>query len=233
VTHEADPLSPQEPWAAIPLAPDAPEVPGTPEPPVGSIAPVTPEVVPSAGPGVFDLVVRSARLGVDAANLVAGEVADFSVRVARAVLPPAVAGGPLDAVDERLGRQRTAARERGEHSVEQTKEAAEAVLNQVVIGVVDMLDMEQLIDHVPIDKVVARVDVAGVINEVDLGGIVRESTTGLVGETIDAVRVQVMGLDLFATRIVDKILRRKQPRALLLEGYDVAGPEIRVPKEMR
>ena len=96
-----------------------------------------------------------------------------------------------------------------------------------------MLDMEQLIDHVPIDKVVARVDVAGVINEVDLGGIVRESTTGLVGETVDAIRVQVMGLDLFANRVVDKILRRKEPRDLLLVGYDVAGPEIRVPKAMR
>ena len=28
-------------------------------------------------------------------------------------------------------------------------EVAESVLNRVVVGVVDMLDMEQLIDHVP------------------------------------------------------------------------------------
>lgn len=188
---------------------------------------------PSAPPGVVDLVFRSARLGVDAATLFAGEVADLSVRVARSVLPPAVAERPLDAVDERIGRQRTAARQRGEHSVEQTREAAEAVLNQVVVGVVDMIDMETLIDHVEIDKIVARVDVAEIINEVDLGGIVRESTTGLVGETVDALRVQVMGLDLFLARVVDKILRRKEPRALLLDGYDVFGGEIRVPKEMR
>ena len=188
---------------------------------------------PPAPPGVVDLVFRSARLGVDAAALFAGEVADLSVRVARSVLPPAVAARPLDAVDERIGRQRTAARERGEHSVEQTREAAEAVLNQVVVGVVDMIDMGGLIDHVPIDQIVARGDVPAIINEVDLGDIVRESTTGLVGETVDAVRVQVMGLDLFAARIVDKILRRKEPRPLLLDGYDVSGPEIRVPQEMR
>jgi hypothetical protein len=144
-----------------------------------------------------------------------------------------VAERPLDAVDERIGRQRTAARQRGEHSVEQTREAAEAVLNQVVVGVVDMIDMETLIDHVEIDKIVARVDVAEIINEVDLGGIVRESTTGLVGETVDALRVQVMGLDLFASRIVDKILRRKVPRELVFDGYDVFGAEIRVPKELR
>lgn len=188
---------------------------------------------PSAPPGVVDLVFRSARLGVDAATLFAGEVADLSVRVARSVLPPAVAERPLDAVDARIGRQRTAARQRGEHSVEQTREAAEAVLNQVVVGVVDMIDMETLIDHVEIDKIVARVDVAEIINEVDLGGIVRESTTGLVGETVDALRVQVMGLDLFLARVVDKILRRKEPRVLVLDGYDVFGAEIRVPRDMR
>lgn len=188
---------------------------------------------PVAPPSVVDLVFRSARLGVDAATLFAGEVADLSVRVARSVLPPAVAERPLDAVDERIGRQRTAARTRGEHSVEQTREAAEAVFNQVVVGVVDMIDMETLIDHVEIDKIVARVDVAGIVNEVDLGGIVRESTTGLVGETVDALRVQVMGLDLVVSRVVDKVLRRKEPRALVLEGYDVAGSEIRVPRELR
>ena len=181
----------------------------------------------------MDLAFRSARLGVDAAALFAGEVADLSLRVARSVLPPAVAERPLDAVDHRVARQRTAARERGEHSVEQTREAAAVVLNQVVVGVVDMIDMEQLIDHVPIDKIVAHVDVAGIINEVDLGGIVRESTTGLVGETVDALRVQVMGLDLFASRVVDKVLRRKEPRDLVLDDYDVAGSEIRVPKELR
>jgi hypothetical protein len=188
---------------------------------------------PASPPNVVDLAFRSARLGIDAAALFAGEVADLSLRVARSVLPPAVAERPLDAVDQRVARQRTAARERGEHSVEQTREAAEAVLNQVVVGVVDMIDMEQLIDHVEIDKIVARVDVAEIINEVDLGGIVRESTTGLVGETVDAVRVQVMGLDLFVSRVVDKVLRRKQPRDLLLDGYDVAGPEIRVPRDLR
>jgi len=201
--------------------------------PLGFDAPPARPAPPASPPNVVDLAFRSARLGIDAAALFAGEVADLSLRVARSVLPPAVAERPLDAVDERVARQRTAARERGEHSVEQTREAAEAVLNQVVVGVVDMLDMEQLIDHVPIDKVVARVDLAGVINEVDLGGIVRESTTGLVGETVDALRVQVMGLDLFASRMVDKVLRRKELRDLVLADYDVAGSEIRVPRELR
>ncbi|MBM3659333.1 MAG: hypothetical protein FJW95_07485, partial [Actinobacteria bacterium] len=117
--------------------PDVPSPPAA-AAPTGVPAPVTPEVVTPAAPGVVDLVFRSARLGVDAATLVAGEMADFSVRVARRVLPPAVAEKPLDAVDERLEQQRRTARERGEQSVEKTKEAASAVLNQIVIGVVDM-----------------------------------------------------------------------------------------------
>lgn len=209
-----------------------PEV-GAVDAPTGVPAPVTPEVVTPAAPGVVDLVFRSARLGVDAAALAAGEMADFSVRVARRVLPPAVAERPLDTVDERIDQQRRSARERGEQSVEKTKEAAAAVLNQIVIGVVDMLDMEQVVDHVPIDKIVARVDVPAIIEEVDLGDIVRESTTGLVGETVDAIRVQVMGIDLFVNRAVDKVFRRKKPREYVLTGYDVFGSEMRVPKDMQ
>ena len=46
-----------------------------------------------------------------------------------------------------------------------------------------MLDMEQLIDHVPINKVVARVDLPEVIDEIDLAGVIRESTTGLGAES--------------------------------------------------
>ena len=77
-----------------------------------------------------------------------------------------------------------------------------------------MLDMEQLIDHVPINKVVARVDLPGVIDEIDLAGVIRESTTGLGAETLDASRAGLMAIDLWSARLVDRILRRKEPRDL-------------------
>lgn len=193
---------------------------------------VRPEVVADPLPGVVDLVFRSARLGVDAAVMMAGEVADLSLRVARSVLPAVVAERPLDAADERLERQRRAAHERGALHAKEARDAASAVLNQAVVGVVDMLDVEALVDHVPMDKMVARIDVPKIINEVDLPNVVRESTSSLVGETVDAIRVQVMGLDLLASRVTDKVLRRKVPRDLTLDGYDVFGPEIRVPKDL-
>jgi hypothetical protein len=72
-----------------------------------------------------------------------------------------------------------------------------------------------------------------VVGQVDLGGVIRESTTSLAGETVDAVRVGMMGLDLWTARVVDKILRRKQPRDLAVEGYDVTASEVRVPRALR
>jgi hypothetical protein len=202
-------------------------------------------------PSVFDLVARSAKVGVDAAGLLATEMADAGVRVARAVLPPAVAKGPLDAVGGQVDRRRSEARRRETLSRDEAAAAMHTVIGQVVEVVLDQIDMEALIDRIPIEHVIDKVDVDAiaakididaiidrvpieeVVADLDIGAIVRDSTTGLAGETVDAVRVQVMGLDLLAARIVDQVLRRKQPRDLVLEGYDVTGPEIRVPREMR
>jgi len=200
-----------EPEIVIPL-PSAPEpVPGEadePEPP----------------PGVIDLVTRSARLGVDVVGLVAGELASASTRFARNVLPPAVAEKPLDSVGDRVDRRVETAREREEVSREDALEAAQAVLNQTMGAVLDMIDWDSLIQHVPLERIVGQVD---------LGGVIRESTTSLAGETVDAVRVGMMGLDLWTARVVDKILRRKQPRDLVVLGYDVNAPEVRVPRSFR
>jgi hypothetical protein len=187
--------------------------------------PSAPEPVPEAPPpGVMDLVTRSARLGVDVVGLVAGEVASASARFARSVLPPAVADKPLESVEERVDKRVEAARQREELSRDDTLDAVQSVLNQTIGAVLDMLDWDMLIQHVPLEQVVGQVD---------LGGVIRESTTSLAGETVDAVRVGMMGLDLWTAGFVDKLLRRKQPRNLVVLGYDVNAPEVRVPKSLR
>jgi hypothetical protein len=198
-----------EPEIVVPL-PSAPEpVPdGTDEPP----------------PGVMDLVARSARLGVDVVGLVAGEIASASARFARNVLPPAVAEKPLESVGEKVDQRVESARQREEVSRDDALDAAQAVLNQTIGAVLDMIDWDALIQKVPAERLVANID---------LGGIVRESTTGLAGETIDALRVQMMGLDLWTARVVDRVFRRKRPRDLVVPGYDVHAPEVRVPKDLR
>ena len=178
----------------------------------------------NAGSRIVDLITGTAKVGVGAATLVAGEITSRSVRVARMVLPASIAEGPLDAVERNLGRRQDETRRSDRENRENVAEAAESVFNRVVVGVVDMLDMEQLIDHVPINKVVARVDLPGVIDEIDLAGVIRESTTGLGGETLDASRAGLMAMDLWSARLVDTILRRKEPRNLAVRWNGIARP---------
>jgi len=195
------------------------------EPEIVVPLPSAPEPVPEEPPpGVVDLVTRSARLGVDVVGLLAGELASASARLARNVLPPAVAEKPLEAVGEKADRRVDSARQREELSRDDALDAVQSVMNQTLGAVLDMLDWNQLIQHVPLERIVGQVD---------LGGVIRESTTSLAGETVDAVRVGMMGLDLWTARIFDKILRRKQPRDLVVPGYDVNAPEVRVPRSLR
>jgi hypothetical protein len=178
-----------------------------------------------AGSRIVDLITGTLKVGIGAATLVAGEITSRSVKTARIVVPASIAEGPLDAVERHLGRRQDEARKSEKENRDNVAEAAESVLNRVVVGVVDMLDMEQLIDHVPIKKVVARVDLPGVIDEIDLVGVIRESTTGLGAEALDASRDGLMAMDLWSARLVDRILRRKQPRDLAVRWNAIARPE--------
>jgi hypothetical protein len=177
------------------------------------------------GSRIFDLIAGTAKVGIGAATLVAVEITSRSVGIARAIAPGSIAEGPLDAVERHLGRRQGDVHRSERENRDNMAEAAESVLNRVVVGVVDMLDMEQLIDHVPINKVVARVDLPGVIDEIDLAGVIRESTTGLGAETLDASRAGLMALDLWSARLVDRILRRKEPRDLEGPWNGIARPK--------
>jgi len=184
----------------------------------------------SSGPRIFDLIAGAARVGVNASTLVAGEVTARTVKLTRAVLPAGLAEGPLEAIERQVGRRQHEARRSEQQNLDEVTKAAESVLNRVVVEIVDMLDMEQLIDHVPINKVVARVDLPGVIDEIDLAGVIRESTTGLGAETLDAGRAGLMAMDLWSARLVDRILRRKEPRDLALRWNGIARPESAKPE---
>ena len=102
----------------------------------------------NAGSRIVDLIAGTAKVGVGAATLVAVEITSRSIRIARVVVPASIAEGPLDAVERHLGRRQGEAHRSERENRDNVAEAAESVLNRVVVGVVDMLDMEQLIDHV-------------------------------------------------------------------------------------
>jgi hypothetical protein len=183
-----------------------------------------------AGARVVDLITGTAKVGVGAATLVAVELTSRSIGIARVLVPASIAEGALDAVERHLGRRQGEAHRSERENRDNVAVAAESVLNRVVVGVVDMLDIEQLIDHVPINKVVARVDIPGVIDEIDLVGVIRESTTGLGAEALVAGRSGLMATDLWSARVVDRILRRKEPRDLAVRWNSTAQPESAIPE---
>ena len=182
----------------------------------------------NAGSRIVDLITATAKVGIDAATLATVEITSRSIKIVRVVVP-SIAEGPLDTVERHLGRRQGETHRNERENRDNVAEAAESVLNRVVVGVVDMLDMEQLIDHVPINKVVARVDLPGVIDEIDLAGVIRESTTGLGAETLNASRAGLMAMDLWSARLIDKVLRRKGPRDLAVRRHDNARPESATP----
>ena len=166
------------------------------------------------GSRLLDLMAGTAKVGVSASVLVAGEIANRSVKVARVVLPTGMGEGVFETIERQVKGREQGARRSEQQGLGDVASAAESVLNRVVVEIVDMLDMEQLIDHVPIDRVVARVDLPAVIDAIDLSGVIREATTGLGGESLDGVRSGLMGMDAWSARVVDKILRRKESRDL-------------------
>jgi hypothetical protein len=178
-----------------------------------------------SGSRVFGLITSAARVGVGASALVAGEITSKSVRLVRVVLPAGIAAGPLEAIERHVGQRQNDVRRTEQQRLDEVSRAAESVLNRVVVEIVDMLDMEQLIDHVPINRVVARIDLPEVIDEIDLTGIVREGAKGLGGETLDSARSGLMALDQWSARLVDKVLRRKEPRDLLMTSRAQQRPE--------
>jgi hypothetical protein len=182
------------------------------------------------GSRIFDLITGTAKVGVNASALVAGEITSRTVNLARAVLPAGIAERPLDVIERQVGRRQNEVRTSEQQSLDDVTKAAESVLNRFVVEIVDMLDMEQLIDHVPINRVVARIDLPAVIEEIDLAGIVREGTKGLGGETLDSARSGLMAMDQWSARLVDRLLRRKGPRDLAVTSE--LHPELMTPEEV-
>jgi hypothetical protein len=183
-----------------------------------------------SGSRTLNLIAGTARVGVNASALVAGELTSRTVKLVRVVLPAGIAEGSLDVIEQQVGRRQNEARKSEQQSLYDVTKAAESVLNRVVVEIVDMLDMEQLIDHVPTNRVVARIDLPRVIDEIDLSGIVREGTKGLGGETLDGARSGLMAVDQSSARFVDKILRRKEPRDLSTNWNAMNHPETATPE---
>jgi hypothetical protein len=78
------------------------------------------------------------------------------------------------------------------------------------------IDLNAIAARIDLNAIVASLDLAGlteqVIDEVDLGEIIRESSGTMATETVDALRVQGMRADHLLSRLVDRVLLRKEER---------------------
>jgi hypothetical protein len=89
------------------------------------------------------------------------------------------------------------------------------------------IDLDAVIARVDVDAVVARVDLPAlteqVMDEVDLGEVIRESSSTMANETVDTLRVQGMRADRLLSRVVDRVLQRRDDRQTGPAGHHEEG----------
>ena len=137
---------------------------------------------------------------------------------------------------------------------ESTGEFVQSVANEVVPGVVDALDLDEVVQRLDIQEIVDRVDVSRLIERIDLdvvlakvdidallarvdvnallaqtelAAVITRSGGALVGQTLDIVRRQGLGLDGLVDRWTNRLLRRRERRPSS-PPFGVNSPELRV-----
>ncbi len=85
-----------------------------------------------------------------------------------------------------------------------------------VTELVGRVDVEAILDRVDINEIVDKIDIDGIVERTEIGSLVVRSTSGMATEALDAVRSGAVGVDGTITRVVDRVLRRKDrpPRPL-------------------
>jgi hypothetical protein len=188
-------------------------------------------LLPAAALG---LGLEAQRRSLDAAVALGARLAPPLSAAARPAA--ALAGRPLAVAWRRLDLDGWAARGLAEQRRNQqaAAEAASQLVGAIVAAVLDEVDLDGVVARVDLDAIAARIDLdaiaaridlnaivsrldlAGlteqVIDEVDLGELIRESSGTMASETVDALRVQGMRADHLLSRLVDRVLLRKEER---------------------
>ena len=197
-------------------------------------------LLPAAALG---LGLEAQRRSLDAAVALGARIAPPLSAAARPAA--ALAGRRLAVAWRRLDLDGWAARGLAEQRRNQqaAAEAASQLVGAIVAAVLDEVDLDGVVARVDLDAIAARIDLdaiaaridlnaivsrldlAGlteqVIDEVDLGEIIRESSGTMATETVDALRVQGMRADHLLSRLVDRVLLRKEERHT---GPGTVGP---------
>jgi len=92
-----------------------------------------------------------------------------------------------------------------------------ALVASLTRSVLAELDVDAVADRIDLDRIVDRIDLDAILLRVDMEGLIRESTSTMVDESVDALRVQGMNADRLVSRVVDRLLRRGE-RQTSLDG---------------
>jgi hypothetical protein len=162
-------------------------------------------LVPGAVLGVAIEVERRAATVVDA-------VADRTATVGRSVARPAIVQRALRPVEDALWRWNEVARREQTRNQAQAAALIPVIVQQVTENVIAQIDFVRVVQQIPIDDIAGAIDVEAIVQRIDLGGVIRESTMGLTTEAVDAVRSEGIAIDGWVSRVVDRVLLRKEPR---------------------
>jgi hypothetical protein len=117
-----------------------------------------------------------------------------------------------------------------------------ALLNQLDLTTVvtERVDVNAVAAQVDVDAIASRVDVIAILDrldpaavtrylveELDLPAIIQSSTDSIMSDTVHDVRMQSISADERVNRLVDAMLRRRQPRRNAAGG--TAGPSAAGP----
>lgn len=104
-----------------------------------------------------------------------------------------------------------------------------ALLDRVdVDALLDRVDIDRLMARVDMDRLLARVDVEALVRRSGVPEIVEQSTSRFAGSALDSLRRQVLGLDLLAGFLLDRLLgRRRLEWAFAPAGLRPAAPRLR------
>ena len=169
---------------------------------------------PDAEPGIAALL-PGAVLGMaleaeKRAAAVVDTVASHSNGVVRAATAPAVVQRALRPLEDRLWRWNEVARREQNRNQAQAAALIPVIVQQVTENVIAQLDFVRIVEQIPIDEIAGAIDVEAIVQRIDLGGVIRESTASLTMEGVDAVRSQSVAVDEWTSRVVDRVLFRKQ-----------------------
>ncbi|MFZ2176740.1 MAG: RDD family protein, partial [Rhodococcus sp. (in: high G+C Gram-positive bacteria)] len=80
------------------------------------------------------------------------------------------------------------------------------------------VDVNALISRVDIDGIVGRVDVPALVERAQIDVIVSNASRGVMTRLLDAIRRQLVGVDLVLVGVVSRILRRPRETATITDG---------------